>query len=176
MEIYKLQQVTVLIVCIFAGILCAIVYDVFKAYRKSYPPSQVRTSVCDVMFWAVSALIVYIAIHLSNNAELRWYEAAGVISGYAVYTLYLSRYCRGIIAKFIKSAFAICRGFSKLWRIYHKIMHILISPFKRYACFWRTRVLFVFHTSFHTSKKHLCNLADKYKKTSKTHTSKIPEK
>ena len=143
MEIYKFQQITVLIVCTLAGGICGIVYDIFRAYRRCTKPTNLKTALCDILFWTISAVIVYVTIHLSNNAELRWYEPIGVISGYVIYTLYLSTYCTGFFCKFISTFSKICNTILKLVCIPPKILHILISPIKRYSVSMKTRLLYV---------------------------------
>ena len=143
MEIYKFQQITVLIVCTLAGAICGIVYDIFRAYRRCSKPTNLKTALCDILVWAISAVIVYVTIHLSNNAELRWYEPIGVISGYVIYTLYLSTYCTGFFCKFINTFSKICNTILKLVCIPTKILHILISPIKRYSVSMKTRLLYV---------------------------------
>ena len=143
MEIYKFQQITVLIVCTLAGAICGIVYDIFRAYRRCSKPTNLKTALCDILFWAISAVIVYVTIHLSNNAELLWYEPIGVISGYVSYALYLSKYCTGFFCKFLSTLLRICNTISKLVCIPQKILHILISPIKRYSVSLKTRLLYV---------------------------------
>lgn len=143
MEIYKFQQILVLSVCTLAGGLCGIVYDIFRAYRRCTVQTSAKTAVCDILFWTVSAVIVYLTIHLSNNAELRWYEPAGVITGYVLYTLYLSKYLTALLCKFIKFPGRIYHIFLKLSGIPSKILHILILPFERCSLAARTRLLYL---------------------------------
>lgn len=152
MEIYKFQQISVLAVCTIAGMLCAMVYDIFKVYRRCSPPSVFRTSVCDILFWAVSALIVYLAIHMSNNAKLRWYEPIGVISGYILYTLYMSKYCTCVIGKLMRISNRLRRAILHFRRISRKFLHILILPTKRCTEYLKTRLLYVVSTSLDKSK------------------------
>ncbi len=152
MEIYKLQQVVVLIVCTVAGCVCGVVYDIFRAWRRCSGQTPLKVAVCDVLFWTISAVIVYLAIHLSNNAELRWYEPAGVISGYAVYTLYLSKHCTHTLCKLITMLNKIGSHILKLLCIPQKFLHILILPLERYSTTAKTRLLYIKTTLLDKSK------------------------
>lgn len=143
MEIYKLQQIMVLAVCTLAGAVCGIVYDIFRAYRRCTANTPLKSAICDILFWAISAVIVYMTIHLTNNARLRWYEPIGVISGYVIYTIYLSRCCMGFLCRFIGLLGKIYNTFLKLAGIPKKILHKLILPFERYSLSVRTRLLYI---------------------------------
>ena len=142
MEIYKLQQIFVLTVCTLAGGICGIIYDTFRAYRRYSQDTPVKIAVCDILFWSISAAVVYLAIHLSNNAKLRWYEPIGVICGYILYAMYLSKKCSPLLYSCIKTVGKIFTGILKLVCIPKKILHIIILPIEKHTTRAKTRLLY----------------------------------
>ncbi len=142
MEIYKLQQIWVLVVCVLAGILCGIVYDSFRAYRRCFAQSNVCVAICDVVFWMISAVIVYIAVYMSNNAELRWHELIGLGIGFVLYILYISPHCIRVMCFIIRTLHKIWSIVMKILRIPCRFLHILIMPLQKASSVAKARILY----------------------------------
>lgn len=148
MEIYKLQQLTALLVCALAGLLCGFLFDVLRAVRKNYKSSNVLYSIYDVAFWIVCAVTVYIAVYISNSGELRWHEFVGIFAGTVVYLIFLSKHLFAVasfIVKFICGFFSIIL---KFLRIPSKILHIISLPIKNCGLKLKSRILFIVHSIF----------------------------
>ncbi|MBQ7901319.1 MAG: spore cortex biosynthesis protein YabQ [Clostridia bacterium] len=147
MEIYKLQQLWVLAVCLGAGILCGIVYDAFRAWRRCFRLSTVALAVCDVAFWIISAVIVYTTIYISNSADLRWHEFIGLVAGFVLYTVYMSRFCIKILCAIITAVHKIFAAIFKIAGIPFRFLHILLMPVQNLFAKPKTRVLYLIHTT-----------------------------
>ena len=91
MEVTKLHELWVLLLCFGAGALSGLVFDLFRSIRKCFAVSDKVVALHDMLFWLITGIIVYLAIYVSNSAELRWFELIGLISGAIVYIIYLSR-------------------------------------------------------------------------------------
>ena len=173
MEIYKLQQLWVLGVCVIAGILCGIVYDSFRAYRRCFPQRDVYVALCDVIFWLVSAVIVYLAVYLSNNAELRWHELIGLGIGFVLYILYISPGCIRVLCFVIRAMHRIWKYVSKILCIPRRFLHILILPLRKASTVAKARILYSSRTltsniTDASIKKIRCICVKKCKKPDKT--------
>ncbi len=152
MEIYKLQQLTALAVCALAGLMCAFLFDILRAVRKNYKLSNALYAIYDVAFWIACAIVVYMAVYISNSGELRWYEFVGLCLGVCVYTLFLSKPMlrfASLVVKCIHFCFLIIL---KVLCIPSKILHIISLPIKNLACTLKSRVLYIAHDKFYKFK------------------------
>ena len=163
MEIYKLQQLWVLAVCIGAGIVCGIVYDAFRAWRRCFHLSTAALAVCDMSFWIIAAVIVYTTIYISNSADLRWHEFIGLAAGFVLYTVYMSRFCIKMLCAIIKALHKIFAAIFKIAGIPFRFLHILLLPVQNLFAKVKTRILYLIHTTvskiiakMHITSKNIC--------------------
>lgn len=131
MEIYKLQEFFVLLVCSFSGVIIGVFYDFLRAFKRQLPKKA--HPFFDLVFWLGASLTFYLAIYFSNNAKLRWYEFFFLALGVYLYFMFLTKY---VFRVFLKGAILIFSFF----RMAKKIFSKFISFFKRLFCpyfdFW----------------------------------------
>ncbi len=148
MEIYKLQQLTALALCALAGLICGFLFDILRAVRKNYKLNNILSAIYDVTFWVFCAVIVYIAVYISNSGELRWHEFVGILTGAAVYILFLSKRLLGFASFIVKCIHCCFLIILKLLCIPSKILHILSLPIKSFGYKLKSRMLFIVHSIF----------------------------
>lgn len=88
-------QAYVFLCTIVGGMAIALVYDVFRIFRKAVKTGSVVTYVQDLLYWLIVALIMFLTIYYSNEGELRVYLFIGAFLGVVLYALLFSRIIMG---------------------------------------------------------------------------------
>ena len=103
-------QAYVFLCTIAGGMAIALVYDIFRIFRKAIKTGSVVTYVQDLLYWLIVALIMFLTIYYSNDGELRAYLFIGAFIGVVLYALLFSRIIMGssmfiikIVVKVIKA-------------------------------------------------------------------------
>ena len=92
------------------GIIIGILFDIFRAIRKSFKSSDTITFIQDIIFVGVSgALVIYSIIKL-NNGNIRFFLFLGIFLGIIVYSLTISNFCVIILHVFIE----VCKKIVKI--------------------------------------------------------------
>ncbi|MBC7765250.1 MAG: spore cortex biosynthesis protein YabQ [Hyphomonadaceae bacterium] len=94
--------------CVGGGIL-GILFDFFRALRKVRRSSTRVVMVHDLMFWVISACLMFVLIGLSNDGEYRAYEFLGIFLGGLLYHLLLSGFVLMILTKMLQMLACIVR-------------------------------------------------------------------
>jgi spore cortex biosynthesis protein YabQ len=84
-------QVIVFLWTTVCGMAIAFVYDLFRIFRKAVKTGSLVTFVQDVMYWLITAFIMFLTIYYSNDGELRGFLFLGAFIGVVLYALMLSR-------------------------------------------------------------------------------------
>ena len=113
-------QVGIFVLCCIAGVVVALLFDVFRISRRVVRTSTVATCVEDLMFWIISALFMFALSLKFNDGEIRWYMFLGLAFGAIIYFGTLSRFV-------VKCSVAVISFFKKLLIT---IFEILLFPIK----------------------------------------------
>lgn len=84
-------QAYVFLCTIAGGMAIALVYDIFRIFRKAVKTGSVITYVQDLLYWLIVAAIMFLTIYYSNDGELRAYLFIGTFIGVVLYALLFSR-------------------------------------------------------------------------------------
>ena len=77
--------------CIAGGIIISLLYDIFRALRKSIKTSDLVTYIEDVIFWIlVGSFLIYL-IFILNNGNIRFFIFVGLILGGIFYYFTFSK-------------------------------------------------------------------------------------
>lgn len=90
-EISISGQVAAFLFSLLLGGILAFFYDLIKLARKMGLNSYFAVFVTDILFWAVSAIIVFIYLVGVTNGEIRGYILFSAGVGFALYRLTLGR-------------------------------------------------------------------------------------
>jgi len=85
------SQAYVFLCTIIGGMAIALVYDIFRIFRKAVKTGSLVTYVQDLLYWLIVAVIMFLTIYYSNDGELRAYLFIGAFIGVILYALLLSR-------------------------------------------------------------------------------------
>ena len=107
MEVIVTNEISVFFLCVAGGMATGCIYDLFRAMRRIKNFSQKAISVQDMTYWALATVTVYLTVYYSNGAKLRWNELSGLIFGFLIYFLLLSKLFLPVITKAEKFIFHI---------------------------------------------------------------------
>ena len=130
----------VFLLCAFAGILCAFLYDVFKMIRLLCKAGVRMTFVLDFVYWILTALLAFNMLLYTNYGQFRLFEAVAMLVGVILYfvsassvvvrsgTMVLGCLIKGVFFSAKCIAYPFCILNRRLWSpLYKKI----IKKFKK---------------------------------------------
>lgn len=136
MQVSSTHQMYVFLLFVIMGILCGMIFDTQRFFRKKIFAGAIRTTIEDIVFAILSIGIMIGASFILNNGEMRYYQYMGAISGMLFYVAFLSRIFQKIISVccvvaekiFIAPVVKILTFFMKIIK---KITHIFKRRFSR---------------------------------------------
>lgn len=97
MSLDPAAQARALGLCLAAGVLLGLYYDLLRPLRLLPLPRPVG-ELADLAFWAAAAFLLFACALLLGDGRVRLYMAAGVLAGAAAYFLLLSPPVRRLLA------------------------------------------------------------------------------
>ncbi len=85
------NQVYVFLWSILTGGILALIFDVFRAMRKSGKENLLIVCLQDVLYLILAAFVVIMSSFITNDGDLRGYMFLGYLLGVIFYLLLLSR-------------------------------------------------------------------------------------
>lgn len=138
---------------IASGIIICVLFDIFRALRKSIKTPDVITYIEDSIFWIITSIFLIYLIFILNSGNIRIYTFIGLALGGLVYYFSISKY-------FMKITVNI---FTFLKKVFAEVFSIILIPIK---------------TIFRINKKLICfvcinlqnttNIFNKFSKITKT--------
>lgn len=99
------QQLFNLLIFSLTGVVVGILFDIFRILRKTFKTPDFVTYIEDILFWILAGIILLFTIFTFNNGEIRIYIFVGIIFGFILYLLTISKYFVNIcvtILSFVK--------------------------------------------------------------------------
>ena len=85
------SQAYVFLCTVVGGMAIALVYDLFRIFRRAFKTGGFVTYVQDLLYWIVAALIMFLTFYYSNDGELRVFLFFGAFIGVVLYALLFSK-------------------------------------------------------------------------------------
>ena len=114
------NQVNIFLWSILGGMSIAFVYDIFRVKRRIIKTNNIITYIEDLLYWSISAAIMFAIVYIGNDGEVRGYIFLGNIIGAVLYILLLSRIVMFISLKVI----------NYLRKVLKTLWNIFTYPFK----------------------------------------------
>ena len=92
MQISSLKDTLSILISIITGIIISVIFDIFKAIRKSFKSGQLIIFIQDIIFFFISTIITFTLLFLRVNGEIRWFILFFVLLGFTVSQKLFSRY------------------------------------------------------------------------------------
>jgi spore cortex biosynthesis protein YabQ len=86
------NQALILIASVYGGMLIGLLFDFFRLIRKGFKRKKAFIPVGDIIFWAVSLVIILIVVYNSSSGLIRSYQLIGLALGTFIYLKLLSKY------------------------------------------------------------------------------------
>jgi spore cortex biosynthesis protein YabQ len=136
--------------------LIAFVYDIFRIKRKAIKTNNLITYIEDLLYWGISAAIMFAIVYIGNEGEIRGYIFLGTLIGAVLYILLLSKLVMFISLKIIEF---LKRVLKALWRIFVYPIRVIFRFFSIPCVFFYRVAARIFKKSRKAAKINL----EKYK-------------
>lgn len=90
-EISVLSQAATVFLSILLGAVICTFYDLIRATRKAGANSFFAVFIGDIVFWLVSAVVVFLFLVATTNGEIRGYVLLFAVVGFLLYRLTIGR-------------------------------------------------------------------------------------
>lgn len=114
------SQIGIFLIYLIAGVLICLLYDIFRALRKTVKTPDLVTYMEDTIFWILVAIFLIYLIFVLNSGEIRFFMLIAICLGGIVYYFTLSKYFMNISVHILT--------FVKI--IVKKLLSILLIPLK----------------------------------------------
>ena len=114
------SQIGIFLIYLIAGVLICLLYDIFRALRKTVKTPDLVTYIEDTIFWILVAIFLIYLIFVLNSGEIRFFMFIAICLGGIVYYFTLSKYFMNISVHILT--------FVKI--IVKKFLSILLIPLK----------------------------------------------
>lgn len=110
-------------ICFLLGMALGLLYDIFRIFRMLIPHKNIFVDLEDLIYWVLTAYLVFRTLFQFNEGKLRGYAFLGMFLGVLIYTLTM----RQLLLLIVK----------KLLPFWIKGMGFAKKPFKRLAGYIR---------------------------------------
>lgn len=122
---YKIiEELTVLVMCGYGGLVLIICYDVIRIFRRLVLASIVRVIIEDVIFWTVAALYIFQIFFQYNYGIPRYYGILAVLGAMWLFEYFVGRKiidkCSLILKKILNTLLKPLKKFNKMITIKSK--------------------------------------------------------
>ena len=114
------SQIGIFLIYLIAGVLICLLYDIFRALRKTVKTPDLVTYIEDTIFWILVAIFLIYLIFVLSSGEIRFFMFIAICLGGIVYYFTLSKYFMNISVHILT--------FVKI--IVKKLLSILLIPLK----------------------------------------------
>ncbi len=105
---YVFSQGQIFIVFFILGLCIGMIFDIFRAFRKTFKTPDFITSIHDMIFVAIVGILVVNTLILTNHGQIRFFIILAILFGIFFYFLTISKICIIILQecmKFFKKLF-----------------------------------------------------------------------
>ena len=134
-----LEELQLLAVSIYAGLVFILCYDVIRIFRRVFPASMARSIIEDVLFWTAAAIYLFQLFLRYNYGSPRYYGIGATALTMLIYEWLVGR-----------------RIINPLSNRLRQFLRILLKPLKKI----RNGFKLVYHKVFQKKKKILRNQRD----------------
>lgn len=130
MQNYWINQAYIFLIFIACGLFIAILFDVFRALRKSIKTNSFITNIEDIIFLILSGTIIIFSIYKYNHGQIRLYIFIGFLTGILIYFKSISSFFIRIDTILINFLVKLIKSISyNLKCIYFKFIKPIITFF-----------------------------------------------
>lgn len=120
MSAFLNSQIGIFLIYFIAGLVICLLYDVFRALRKTVKTTDLMTGIEDVIFWILVAVFLIYLIFIISSGEIRFFMFAAICIGGITYYFTISKYFMNISVHILEL----------LKKIIKKIISIILIPLR----------------------------------------------
>lgn len=114
------NQAYVFLTSVFVGGILAIIFDLFRLFRRKKNTKSYIVYIQDIIYWIIVTLVIIFSAFVTNDGELRGYMFIGYILGAIIYIVTFSQYILKVanrVLDFIEKIFVkICQKCHKIFQ------------------------------------------------------------
>lgn len=95
------SQTYVFLSSVIVGAILAIIFDIFRIFRRKGNTPNFVVYIQDVFYWIIVTLIIIMSAFITNDGDLRGYMFIGYILGAVIYIVTVSSYILNITGKIL---------------------------------------------------------------------------
>ena len=103
-------ELTAFCASLVCGMVCALIFDMFRAVRKVFGGGVKAVAAQDILLWVILAAVSFFAVYRYNDGQLRLFVFVAILSGAVLYILTLSGLFMRMWVGFFK-VLALCAAF-----------------------------------------------------------------
>ena len=126
---YVFSQGQIFIIFFILGLCIGIIFDIFRAFRKTVKIPDFITGIQDMIFMAIVGILIVNTLILTNHGQIRFYIIFAVLVGISFYFLTISKICMIILQEFMK----ICKKLL-FFLFFSKKLWLKKKDFKLFCC------------------------------------------
>lgn len=111
---------------IIVGLIIGIIFDFFRAYRKTKKVSTFIVNIQDIVYFVIVLVVILASIVLFLDTEIRFYIFFAMFLGASIYFLLISK----LIIKFFISIIKLFRNFIEFLVMPEKLLFSIIIKIK----------------------------------------------
>ena len=113
-----INQVNLIVFRLLSGIITGVFFDVYRLIRGFENPNRFLTAIQDLLFWTLTAIVVFIFLMYTNEGYLNFYVYVCLIIGVYLYLKLLSK-------TFIKLQYKSLKFNGKMFRV---VLNTILYP------------------------------------------------
>lgn len=108
-EVDNFVQITTFAMAAGVGLALCLLYDLFRIARLLRPPSKTGLFVQDVLYWLVSAVVVFCFLLVRCDGGIRFYAMLGLVLGWLACHLTVSRWMMRLSRRLVRALRGVAR-------------------------------------------------------------------
>jgi spore cortex biosynthesis protein YabQ len=136
-----LKEANILVQSLLTGFILMFVYDLLRIIRRILPHGTVWIAVEDFLFWAGSAIAIFVMLYNENDGYLRGFAIGSIAMAMLLYNGLISRF---VIKRSVfileKMLYLIFRPLVCLFRMFKKPINAVCGSGKKVVRFYKKRL------------------------------------
>lgn len=115
---------------IMLGVLCGILYDIIRIFRRIIKKRIAVTVVEDIIYWMVVSVLMFMLMYRENGGMVRGYAIIGMASGMVLYEVSLGKFIVKYVSALLNRIFGLLKiGINKFIKTIKWVLKKVLKPF-----------------------------------------------
>lgn len=115
---------------IMLGVLCGIVYDLIRIFRRIIKKALAITVIEDIVYWMAVSIIMFMLMYHENGGMVRAYAIMGMAIGMILYEISIGRFFVKYVSMFLNYIIRLLKiGINKVIKIVKWVLKKVLKPF-----------------------------------------------